>query len=957
MNTTAGTGAVRLSPSTVTQYLASQSKRLHAGKRKVVLLRAAPIWEGASELTWGERYARVVPALSPLAVYELALNHLSLGADGPEVLVVLTDQEESELGPDLLARVHRERVNAVAIWDVVRSAFGASDIAPHLSAENWAAEALLDAAPPGGWPRLAGGTLTRRHALASLALRRLGAGQYDPDQEDRPPAWGTGGVELDVNTLLRWSLSAGGPDRFLTLRAAEQAGLARFLIEEDQAGPAGQALLALVTAGHGADAVAFGLVCAGLWVHATESADADDYRARGRAERWFGDEPPEHGEAFDALAEALGRASEEFVAMLLLTARSGGDGSELAYRLSAAVLDRATSLTRQLGAQQAASTSPILPAGIEAACAAAGRALASGDTQRIAKAVRRLEQHQLAARHGIRIEGVKMAQRLTQWLATEPTTVPETVAAGIDRHLAETSWVDLALEHVEVDDDSESELKAVYDGLCREVRARRREIDKRFAQTLTMWTSAGDSAGTTLTVESFLTRVVGPVVRTGERRVLLIVLDGMSAAIAAELGEELRRGWAEYDPLPSAKDIPRRRGMAAAIPTVSSVSRASLFAGKLMIGTQREEKARFSGHSFWGNQDIAVFHEDNFRAEHGGDVFSSELYEAITDDGMHVAVVLSAIDDRLAKEQKPGGGSQGLGDIRGMRELLQLAAEQGRTVFLTSDHGHVADRHGGVRVEAAGEPLSARHRAPGGPLGDAEITLTGPRVVSPETEGEIVALWDADSRYMTLKAGNHGGASLAEFALPVLALLPYGAAAPKGWRELGSQQPPWWSSDVEAMQPSAASILTAPQKRVTKKRQDDAAIAAGKQALFEVDLVPDGGEALLNVQPVSPANTLVNDLLKSPLFQDQLQSLGRKLDLARAENALRALLDAGGTLPVTALAQRIGMPISRADGFAAVLRQLLNFDGIQALETLPDGRTLRLNTSLVREQFELKRAV
>jgi hypothetical protein len=49
----------------------------------------------------------------------------------------------------------------------------------------------------------------------------------------------------------------------------------------------------------------------------------------------------------------------------------------------------------------------------------------------------------------------------------------------------------------------------------------------------------------------------------------------------------------------------------------------------------------------------------------------------------------------------------------------------------------------------------------------------------------------------------------------------------------------------------------------------------------------------------------------------------------------------------------VGHPQGRADGFAAVLRQLLNYDGVQVLETLPDGRTLRLDTALLSEQFEL----
>ncbi|MGC5002349.1 hypothetical protein [Streptomyces sp. DT203] len=90
-------------------------------------------------------------------------------------------------------------------------------------------------------------------------------------------------------------------------------------------------------------------------------------------------------------------------------------------------------------------------------------------------------------------------------------------------------------------------------------------------------------------------------------------------------------------------------------------------------------------------------------------------------------------------------------------------------------------------------PLSARHRVAGDPVGDTEIGLAGPRVVAPEPGGAIVALWDADSRYTARRAGYHGGASLSEFTIPVLAFLPFGAQPPGGWRELGSQQPPWWS--------------------------------------------------------------------------------------------------------------------------------------------------------------------
>ncbi|MCQ4043242.1 BREX-2 system phosphatase PglZ [Streptantibioticus rubrisoli] len=961
--THAGTSAVRLNTTTVTQYLASQSG-LATGKRKAVLLRAAPVWDGAAQIVWGERRARVATGGSPLAVLELVLGHLAPGAAGPEVLVVLTDREESELGADLLARVHKQRVNAVDIWDVVREAFGAQGTDRALAAENWAAEALLDATPPGGWPQLGKGLLPRRYALAALALRRLGAGVYDPDVEGRSPGGVAGAVELDVHTLLRWSLAPCGPERFLALRAPEQDGLTRFLGEEEQAGLAGRALLALVAAEHGSDAVAFGLVCAALWVHADDSADAEDYRARGRAERWFGDPPPAQGQLLDAMVAAFGRACEEFVTALLASGRSGSaEDMAAARRMTAAVLDRASALSRQFGAERACGTSPLLRAGLEARFTAVGHALAARDAARVEFAVRELERHRLAADEDahVRVERARMAQRLTRWLATGPAAdhadeTTQSVTDAINGHVAETGWVDLALEHVAAGGDPTHELKAAYDALCSTVRERRRAIDQRFARDFGTWASTGGDTGTMLTVESFLSRVVAPVVKDDDVRVLLIVLDGMSAAIAAEFGEELRRDWAEYDPVRGAKDTPRRRGMAAALPTVTAVSRTSLFAGRLMTGSQRDEAAIFRRHAFWGGRDVAVFHKDDLRADSGGDAFSPALQEAMSSESTHVAVVLNTIDDRLAKEQKLGDASWRTADIGGLRELLSQAAVQGRAVILTSDHGHVIDRYG-VRVEAA-TPLSARHRAPGGPIGENEIELSGPRVVSPETGGSIVALWDADSRYTALKAGYHGGASLAEVAIPVLAFMRFGAEPPRGWRELGGQQPVWWNASTQADKRTSApgpKTRSRPARRATTRRQSLDASASGAQSLFEVTMVPDGEHALFKAEAIAPDDALVTALVDSELFQAQRESLARKPDPAKVEQAVRELLGAGGTLPVTALAQRIGLPTSRADGFCAVLRQLLNFDGVQVLEMLADGRTLRLNRALLREQFELGR--
>lgn len=929
---TAVTVAVRLNAVTVAQYLSSQTSLTGSPveRRRVVLLRSAPAWDGPDELEFGEGLrARMATAPSPLAVHELALGHLA-GQDEPAVLVVLTDREQTELDPAILARVHKQRVQTVDSWSVVREAFGAGQVDPRLSEDDWAAEALLDATPPGGWPPLAGGVLSRRTALSTLALRRLGLGRYSED----PLADDEG---LDTHALLRWSLVPGAPERLLALRGPERVGLMTFLGEEDLAG---RALLALVAAGHGPDAVAFGLVCASLWLRS--DADEQTYRARGRAERYFGDEPPATGEALDALVIPFGRACEEYVTALLAAGRTDGDEEHTRQvrRITSRVLERAGGLATHFGAESAVAASPVLAAGLDARFAAAGRALAGRGSPAIARAVRELGAHGLAADPDprVRITRARMGQRLAQWLATDPPTEAETVAAAMERHLSETGWVDQALEHVESGGDPEPALRAAYDRLGTDVRGRRRAIDHSFARRLAVSTDPGGM----LTVESFLTRVVKPVAVKGERRVMLLVLDGMSAAIATELGEQLRRDWAEYDPLPDER-TPKRRAMAAALPTLTTISRTSLFAGKLMKGTQADEKRLFPAHRFWGSAQAAVFHKDDLRGDGVGDAFGPELTQALADEDTHVAVVLNTIDDRLGKEQKLGDGAWRLDDIGKLRELLRMAADQGRAVIIVSDHGHVVDRHG-IKIDGDGI-ASARHRTPGEPVRESEIALSGPRVVWPQPGAEIVALWDADSRYTSQKAGYHGGAAVAEFTIPVLAFLPFGAEPPRGWRELGDQRPPWWS--LEEVQPVAPTPPPAPKKaqKRSKPRQELG------DALFDMVLAP-AEDALLAPRLRSPADRLADELLASQTFEEQVSLLARKPPMDKVDQAIRVLLEAG-TLPATALAQRIGYPVTRADGFAAVLRQLLNYDGVQVLETLPDARTLRLHTALLRDQFEL----
>ncbi len=291
--------ALRLNPVALEQRVAQLLRRYQDKQGRlplaVLLVRAEPVWDGAPTFEAGGRSARVVPCVSPLAVLEQVAAHAgaTATADHNEVLVVLTDQDEAELGSGVLSQVLDHRVHSVEPWPLVQETFGAQKLDPRLQRERWAAEALVDAMPPGGWPRLAGTVLNRDVALRYLAARRLGLERI-----------GVGPDDLDAQALLRWSASPGAAESFTRLRT-----------EAEVAGRAATALFALANAGHGADALALGLVCGALWAPAARGTTE---RAQGRVDRWFGD-----ARLDDATVRAFAEVAEEVVADLL--AASSGE--------------------------------------------------------------------------------------------------------------------------------------------------------------------------------------------------------------------------------------------------------------------------------------------------------------------------------------------------------------------------------------------------------------------------------------------------------------------------------------------------------------------------------------------------------------------------------------------------------------------------------------------------------
>ena len=160
------------------------------------------------------------------------------------------------------------------------------------------------------------------------------------------------------------------------------------------------------------------------------------------------------------------------------------------------------------------------------------------------------------------------------------------------------------------------------------------------------------------------------------------------------------------------------------------------------------------------------------------------------------------------------------------------------------------------------------------------MELAGPRVVAGRQR--VVALWDPAVRYLPRRAGYHGGASLAEMTVPVMAFLPWKAEPPRGWARVATPYPSWWSVEPVPAGPqaspgdAAAKAPALPRQRPARRPAPEPAT----EALFEV------------APPLTPS--LVEAVLESEMFAAQHANTPRKVALAKIRGALAALVEANG---------------------------------------------------------------
>ena len=916
----------------------------------VLLLRAAPEWRGDDTFTMEVDARQITVTVAKCRTVLAVLDAIGTRRKDGGYLVVLTPCETYEVGESVLARAMQPEIKPINRWDLVQDAFGARRLDPALtrSENRWMAEALLGAQPAGGWRRLAGPVLTRATALNRLAATRLGIRDAD-------------GSVVDAAALLEWTTDASAVASFLQLRDAERAGLVDWLAQS--VGPVAGVVFAMDGSGKVPDAVPFGLAIAALY----EGADQPDAQPPGDAlvarvratERYLG------GRSLDVrVLQAFGVAAES----LVVRWTDNGHAPQ-----AAALCERAESILSQLADGQPGNlglvgSSRVLEAGLDARLAAFAGALADalGDTAtasqaatlaRVQDALRLVGEHARKRDRGDEISAAQAAVRLARWLAApdEPMATLHDAATSMLRSWA---WADRALTAISRADTSRvPRLAEAYAKLWDRARARRARLDQAFARKLATWTEGSSATDGLLLVENLMDRIARPI--APQRPPVVVVLDGMTAAIGCELAEELtgRGGWLEAGRRPDG-----REPALATIPSVTSISRTSLLTGGLRVGGQAEERAGFA--AFWGRRKSRLFHKADL-APGPGQALGAEVRDAIADPETVVGVVLNVIDDTLDKS-KPGGPSHWTVEtVTYLRPVLDQARRCGRPVILTADHGHVLEwGHNLDRGQSASSARSDAARYRIGQPAAGEIVVRGPRVLI--AGAEVVAAVDETIRYTPRKAGYHGGASPAEVVIPAITLLPSESLLPPDWfaYDAAGHAPAWWDPPVSTGHPlpaaSAQSTRGGGVMRSGGPRRSGRPTAApdNNGALFGVaeaaGLVPaaSGGErATAHGAASAGAASLGARVVASARMAVQRQFLRRAPDDASIVVLIDGLAQAGGRLTITEAASIAGESPVRMSGYLAQVTRLLNVDGYPVLATADGGRTVELNVPLLRQQF------
>jgi hypothetical protein len=743
-----------LTPDRLALHLARWLERNPA--RPVFAVRLDGEWSGSDELLIAGQDVDVRVCPSELALREALVGHRG----NSRALVVLTAADH--LGSDVLAMLDRPRVHRLSTPDTLMHLFDVRSVDQAITRQRWLVEALIDAAPPGGYERSGGLELDEDRAWRSFLRHRHG---IEPDD--------------GLKGLLSWAVGA----RSQSLAGAgeqEQEAVASYL---DRVLPGSGGIVAAVLAGE--DALSLGLL---VRVLVEQPEDPVSVAARTRLEVRL------KGWSFGQTdATAWASAAE---ATLVAMPDSGA---------AARARQAADRLLEQLQATELAYHSDYIDAGLAQRLSLVATAMdelfdGRGDLSRLGAEVASVQRH-VGAGEGSG-QAATMALRMARWIGSDLNS-GETMRAAGARFVSDFSYADWARSELR-HGTGEATLDGVIERLVERVDQIRGGQEDIFARHLAAWAAHAATDDSLLGVEHVLGRVVAPLAR--QEAVLVVVLDGMSHRVADELLEDVvRTGWTEL----RRASHPERALVISALPSLTAVSRASLLTGELQRGKAIDEKRAFAAHpelvAVSGRTGTpSLFHKGDITDANGW--LSPALRSAVASERRVLGVVINAIDDHLARSEQLRT-PWSVRDIPPLRWLLDAARDAGRIVVLTSDHGHVLE-HGSELRRSTGEGGERWRLVADGPS-DGEVEIHGTRVLVP---GEACVLaYSEGVRYGAKKNGYHGGASAQEVLTPLLVLAPELGTTLDGWIEAAYDPPAWWLEEQAAAGEATIDAKPAPE--------------------------------------------------------------------------------------------------------------------------------------------------
>ena len=885
------------SSSPTTSQIRAQVAHIHKNytDERPIGIKSDRKWQGSEKEVVGEREFRFVQCDSVLQVREALLS-----SPAEARLVVVTNLEESQLGDDVLARFVKSRLYQIRPWNIVLEYFSAIKFDPSFRGQRWLAEALLQNVPPGGYPAVSSGVLDEETVWGVLLRNHLGFKVVRPDAQD----------------LLEW---ARDEKRIALYKAASpemRAGTQQWISKS--AGAVGDLIFRCIDAGFTHEVTPLGLVCD---IVANDAGGAKVREAAVRLERFTGNKPITNdsarnwaGVAHD-LIDKLDKAGERKTIQV--------------------VLERFDQILQELHVEQFSYLSRYSLTGFEVRLERYGKRLQKaldtalpglpGELCSLAEEVLRHRQADIEIGRAMR---VKMSLRLVKWLAAKRADEDSSFELAAHSYIRSGGFVDWARYHLFTGETIPA-LSTAYSRLVGIV-ADKRELDsRRFGQLLANWTEHGSPGDSIIRIEEVLSKIIAGIGQS--ERVLLVVLDGMSWAAQREILEDtIDKGWVEFGPIEGEWPRP----VIAALPSVTQFSRTSLLCGELQSGSSVDEISGFKNNPSLAQisrstHPPVLFHKGTLTESTGRNLAAEVRDEIASEKRQVVGVVVNAIDDHLAK------GSQIevpwiLRHIPVLDQLLSVARESGRTVVLTSDHGHIIERDTTYKGADSGE----RYRSNDGKPLEGELIIRGSRVIVSD-DRTFIGPWSEGLRYAAKKHGYHGGISPQECVVPLTVLSRWGRTIP-GWQPQPTFYPEWWdvAGEVRGIDISHLQIPA-----VTPSPIDESlplfAIAEKKETRGQVNWV----EALFN----------------SATFANQVRLAGPAAPrLELITTFLNVLDERGGRVIKRALAQKLGQPELRINGIIAAMRRLLNVDGYGVLSVDEASQTVILNLELLKVQFGLE---